>query len=345
MTFQLQDVNKINGILQMTEPEVAATVDGDILYIDKSNKNPKLKAGATVSLTTLRTTNLYNKTDNTDLNIDALGTGRILLNTAQLGGVRITSNSITAFPLVIANPTGTRVNVLGVYDSGGESRPVYGAHNAALNAFAPIWISPSGDTSSPIIMGNFSQAIAQTITDCKLFVEGNITTRSSMTLGLNTSNGFRHHIDYTAPTGVFTHTLGENNGNIANIQQCEMIIPMISNTLNLVASSNIDLAITPCKGYNAYKPLETNDCVLRIITFSNAVDSFPCQLQNKSSGAILTTFNISSINGYSMTTFTFSKTSLDANAFMLCLRGSASATPVAVFCNVVSAKLYFGVGS
>jgi len=118
-------------------------------------------------------------TVNKDLNIDALGTGLISLNTLANGGVKFKGSNDFNWAMRVTNNTDQKAVVVGVYGD----QPAIGGHLSNMSAWIPLYVQNSDILITPLaytIFGNLSETFASA-TNAKIISQGGIYSTSFIT--------------------------------------------------------------------------------------------------------------------------------------------------------------------
>jgi len=114
-----------------------------------------------------------------DLNIDALGTGLIILNTLANGGVKFKGSNDFNWAMRVTNNTDQKAVVVGVYGT----QPALGGHTSNMAAWIPLYVQNADILITPLaytVFGNLSETFA-TATGAKIISQGGIHSTSFIT--------------------------------------------------------------------------------------------------------------------------------------------------------------------
>ena len=201
-----------DGLNKIKDSNIDATSDNIDL--------PSSKAYKINGTTLLNHNGTYYNLDNIDnirsaidenLNIDAQGTGRIIMSTLANGGCKFVGADADNWGVLVTNSTDSTGVVIGTYNNGLEDQPTIGANDTALTVWDNLWINPGGKT----IIGNATRADVTGASDPRLYVLGNSYLNGTMNV-INTSR-FWNYIDLNYSNSGGSHRLTSQPSNPAQL--------------------------------------------------------------------------------------------------------------------------------
>lgn len=284
MSYQLSNVNKLNQILLLSDSQINASVNNNIIAIDKTTLDPKYKLGLVNDLITspltvaeIRTNTIRSIGVNDDLLIDANGNGKILLSTLSDGGIKLKASNNINWSMSVTNNNDSKAIVLGTILVGDNERPSISSKNADITGWHPLYIqnvSHDLDPSGYVVMGDIDKTISDPLS-VKLVVGGGIYNygdiKTSDGIVFKDNNTTLSHRLTGVPTGLRVHTLPDQSGKI--VQENTNMIGFWNDVDGVMTNTSVNVMTFSARDVLLFRVdamvAENDTCLFELINLQN----------------------------------------------------------------------------